>query len=130
MSELGSTSPRSAADEPETLGVLCFQMSKGAQEALKSAGDKSGVNVLVSRPNRQALCPAAPEIYSKLCKKALELCSSQSKCLGRGFSLAREVAETRNKDLMNYLLTAGHLLFNENMVVNDTTQLCGSSIAA
>ena len=50
--------PRDAAEEPETLEVLRVQMSGSARAALESAGvrsDRSGVNVLLSRPNGPAL---------------------------------------------------------------------------
>ena len=42
-------------EEPETLEVLCVQMSESARATLESAGVRSGVNVLLSRPNGPAL---------------------------------------------------------------------------
>ena len=52
---LRSLPPRDAAEEPETLEVLRVQMSESARAALESAGVRSGVNVLLSRPKGQAL---------------------------------------------------------------------------
>ena len=55
VSALCSLPPPDAAEEPETLEVLRVQMSESARAALMSAGVRSGVNVLLSRPNGPAL---------------------------------------------------------------------------
>ena len=57
VAALRSLPPRDAAKEPETLEVLRVQteMSESARAALMSAGVRSGVTVLLSRPNGQAL---------------------------------------------------------------------------
>ena len=48
---LRSLPPRDAAEEPETLEVQSVQMSESARAELEAAGVRSGVNVLLSRPN-------------------------------------------------------------------------------
>ena len=55
MGALSSLPSRDTAEEPETLEVLCNQMSESARAELKLADVQTGVNVLLSRPNGQAL---------------------------------------------------------------------------
>ena len=73
---LRSFPPHDAAEEPETLEVLCVQMSECGLRFL-SADVQSGVNVLLSRPNWQALRAAVPNHTRDLCQKARERRSSR-----------------------------------------------------